>query len=167
MLARRNRKRASFSHVAASVQVRHCLGMRATMQVHSAPADCGGWDGTDLPNSTSDLQGGVSGLFLQCQPSSVSQPCTQSQNPAMSNLREFYQRFNSLDTSPASYYHQIPVGWFKQLFPTSQFAFWFANNEPGIWVKLSIRSFSQYATSSSSVHMQAFGRVRQEVNDDT
>lgn len=81
----------------------------------------------------------------------------------MSNLKEFYQHFNSLDTSLAGYYHQIPVGWFKQLFPTSQFAFWFANNELGIWVKLSTRLFSQYTTSSSSVHVQAFGRVRHAV----
>lgn len=70
----------------------------------------------------------------------------QSQNPAMSNLGEFYQHCNSLDTSLAGYYHQIPVGWFKQLFPTSQFAFCFANNELGIWVKLSIRLFSHYTT---------------------
>lgn len=49
MLVKRNRKRASSSHAAASVQVRHCLGMQATMQVHSAPADCGSWDVADLP----------------------------------------------------------------------------------------------------------------------
>lgn len=49
MLAKRNRKRMSFSPVAASVQVRHCLGMQAKMQAHSAPADCDSRDVTDLP----------------------------------------------------------------------------------------------------------------------
>lgn len=92
---------------------------------------------------------------------SASQPaCTLSQNPAMANLGEFYQHFNSLDTSLAGCDHQIPVGWFKQLFPTSQFAFCFANNELGIWVKLSVR-FRQYTTSSG--HVQAFRRVRHAV----
>lgn len=36
------------SHVATTVQVRHCLGMQPTMQAHSAPADCGGRDVIDL-----------------------------------------------------------------------------------------------------------------------
>lgn len=76
MLAKRNRKRMSFSHVAASVQVRHCLGMQATMQAHSASADCGSRDVTGLPcegkQGTSDLQGRVSGSVLQCQQTSVS-----------------------------------------------------------------------------------------------
>lgn len=36
------------SHVAATVQVKHCLGMQAMMQAHSAPADCGSQDVNDL-----------------------------------------------------------------------------------------------------------------------
>lgn len=86
----------------------------------------------------------------------MSQPCARSQNPAKATLKDFYQRFNSLDTSPASYYHRIPVGWCKELFPTSQSAF---VCELGIWVKLSIRLFSQYTTGRSGVHVQVFGKA--------
>lgn len=114
-------------HTAASVQVRHCLGMRATMQAHSAAAGCGGGGGTDLPRErqqgTSDLWGSVSGSARRCQQTSVSQACVRNHNHAMANPQDFYQRFNSLDTSLVRCYWQIPVGWFKELFPTSQFAF--------------------------------------------
>lgn len=67
--------------------------MQATTQAHSAPEDRG---------------------------ISVNQACAQSQNPATANLKDFYQHFNSLDTSLASYYHRIPVEWFIEPFPTSQ-----------------------------------------------
>lgn len=111
----------SFSPVAASVQVRHCLGMQVTMQAHSAPADCGGRDAADLlhecKQAISDLQGRVSGSARQCQQTSV------SQSPATANHQDFYQLFNSRDSSLADYYHRIPAGCFKELLPTSQSAF--------------------------------------------
>lgn len=36
------------THAAAAAQVRHYLGMQATMQAHSDPADCDSADVTDL-----------------------------------------------------------------------------------------------------------------------
>lgn len=104
------------SHVATAAQVRHCLGMQPMMQAHSAPADCGSRDLIDLCCSANRasliyIAALVPWLMPAPVPANIRQRALYTEpEPCYSQPQGFYQLFNSLATSPPSYYHWIPVG---------------------------------------------------------
>ena len=112
------------SHVDTPVQVRRCLGMQPTMQAHSAPADCVSRDVSDLWHSANRPSLIYIALLAPRPtpvPANIRQraPRAEPAPPLQPTSRIFYQRFNSLATSPPSYYHWSPVGRFKELFSSS------------------------------------------------